>query len=276
VHAGTIDPLGRDEELALLCRWQEHGDPDARDRLVRANLRFVNGVAVDCVGRGVDFDELVALGAEGLLVAIDRFDLASGCKLITYAVWWIRQRILVALGDARCVRVSAAVTRTMAPVRRRQRQLEQRFGRAIPLEQAVSDLVDEGRLSANAATEFLRCLTIDTALEAGISAERLERTALAADGAAPDPQADAERAELVLAMRQLVDRLPPRTREWMYDHYGWYGRERLTLDEIGKRSGVSRERVRQVINNGRETLALWVRAREYAEAQRLSEMIEAA
>jgi len=199
--------LTREEELALALRARE-GDATALDQLVCANLRFVVSVAKTYQHRGVSLPDLINEGNLGLLRAAERFDETKGVKLITYAVWWIRQAMIQAIAD-------------------------QGDTVRIPL----------GRTGEVRQERRVRSVSIDTPPESGTDINPLE---LMADETSPAPDAQILESEQVESLAALISTLNPRQATILRSHYGIDGGEPMTLEQIGERLGITRERVRQI------------------------------
>ena len=234
-------PPAAEEQLAHRAAA---GDPLARAQLVRANLRFVVSVAKQYQHRGLPLTDLIAEGNLCMLKAAERFDPTRGFKFISYAAWWIRQRILQALCD------QGATVR----LPRKQQRLAQRADHAQQAAQMQQGMPLS--VQAQAQTLGVRMSTLQHVLQA----PRQRDTALThpADGSdglehlpdteSPAPDAHAEHASLRVLLSDLLDRLGTAHCKVLRLHYGIGGAEPLTLRAVGERMGLSAERVRQVRN----------------------------
>ena len=234
-------PLTREQE-AEVARAVRAGDESALDRLVRANLRFVVKVALEYSGRGVPLLDLIAEGNMGLVEAARRFDERRECKFITYAVWWIRNRIHQELRrGARVVPLSWKQVEDRKKVRKELRSMTRKLEREVSEQEAAGAAglaADEAppppEVSLDAPlSDDAEIALIDTLPESSLSADEiLERRALAD------------------AVRDGLMGLEPREADVIRDYFGLDGSEPVTLHEIGEGMGVSRERARQLRNRG--------------------------
>ena len=221
---------------------------DAAERLVTANLRFVISYVKRYQGRGLDLADLVAIGNEGLLKAVRKFDPDQGVKFISYAVWWVRQAVLKALAEqTRAVRVPLNQNTALIRTGRAHAILAQRLGRD-PTDDELGELLCESPETVRqcrqlAAAEIALDAPIDRgAREAGTFGERI----------ADDAAADAEDALSQRLVREQLEHalsryLTPRERRILVLYYGLEpGSEEMTLERIGDVMGVTRERIRQI------------------------------
>jgi len=244
----STEPLDRAEEMALLRRWKNAGDTAARDRVIQANIRFTVSVAVQYQGRGLPLCDLVAEGILGMLVAIDRFEPERGFKFISYAVWWIRQKILVAVHGDRTVKMPE----NFMQIFRAYRTLEHdRLHRGLDAD--FDELVAELNLNADQISGLRMMVLGNFSWQNLVDQYTQDRTdneftpAFLADANAPDaiervPE-DQERTEAVAA---ILGDLEPRERYILERYYGLDGEPPQNLDEIGRQLNLTRERVRQI------------------------------
>ena len=240
---GQTPLLTVDEEVELARRIKE-GDQEALDQLTCANLRFVISVAMKYRGQGLSLADLIEEGNYGLIKAAKRFDETRGFKFISYAVWLIRQAILLALAEkSRMVRLPFSRLGTMTKVRKASARLAQRHERAPKLE----ELADELEINVEEVREAMQptgyTLSMDAPFTEGEDHCLLGR--LPGDETpAPDTGLLAE--SVTLDIERALRHLTPREAEILRLYYG-LGRERgQNLEEIGPRFGVTRERVRQI------------------------------
>ncbi len=233
--------LSREEE-ADLARRSRAGDRDALQRLVNANLRFVVTVAKRYVHQGLTLADLVNEGNLGLLKAADRFDETRGFKFISYAVWWIRQSILQALLDhSRLVRLPQNQTAQLLKVNRARTQL-QSGGQENPTPEQI------GAILGLATEDVRRSLELgggEVALDDVEAGDRPLSETLTDDD---QPRADARLLERVLRedVRRSLAALSGREATVIVLYYGLDDDEALTLEAIGQRLGLTRERIRQI------------------------------
>jgi RNA polymerase primary sigma factor len=250
-------PLIKDpEEERALARRAQAGDPRAAERLVTANLRFVISYVKKYQGHGLDLSELVAIGNEGLLKAVRKFDPAHGVKFISYAVWWVRQCVLKALAEqTRTVRIPLNQNAALLKMARVEALLAQELGRS-PTDAETAQVLDE-------SVETIRAARLVSSVEVSLDApvERHdsntpsygERVAGAGGGDIEDFVDSGLQRDF---LTQLFDRyLTPRERRILSLYYGLEeGSEALTLEGIGALLGVTRERVRQIRERAFEKL----------------------
>ncbi len=240
----SVFPLiTREQEAALAVRIRA-GDQEALDALVRANLRFVVSVAKKYQNQGVSLSDLVNEGNLGLIRAAHKFDETKGIKFISYAVWWIRQAILQALAEqSRIVRVPLNRAGALHRISRRAGALRQELGReATHAEIAEGTDLTEAEVAQTLAISHTH-LSLDAPLGAGDDTRLLDYLA-DEDRATPEEQA-IERA-LTEAVTESLSALKERECRILRLYFGLDGDEPMTLEEIGARLGITRERVRQI------------------------------
>ncbi|MES2304502.1 MAG: RNA polymerase sigma factor RpoD/SigA [Gemmatimonadota bacterium] len=236
------------EEERALARKAREGCPDAAERLVTANLRFVIAFVKRYQGHGLDLGDLVAIGNEGLLRAVRKFDPDRGVKFISYAVWWVRQAVLKALAEqTRSVRFPLNQNTAVVRFAKAQGLLAQEIGRtptdeelSVALNMPLEDVRDAKRL-------FVTEVSLDAPVDTGDnrSASLGERIPLGEGG-----EIESNTDEVL--RRDFIDRLfrrylTPRERRILSLYYGLDPKEEArTLEEIGEALGVTRERIRQL------------------------------
>ena len=244
ITIGRFELLTREQEHDL-ARQVRAGDQEAHDALVNANLRFVVSVARRYMGRGLSLLDLIAEGNVGLITAARRFDERREFRFVTYAVWWIRQAIQTALQDKiRMVRLPANRAREAIRIVRLERELTQdRMGEVNDEELAgLMEMSPDQIARIRAAQRPL--LDLDTAPAEGSAA--LSETL--ADEAAPHPPREVEKSTLAHHLGEALGELDPRERHILERYYGLGPGPTLSLEAIGNRVGLSRERVRQIRN----------------------------
>lgn len=247
------EPLSREEEIRLI-QLAHAGDSYAEERLVLANIRFVISIAKQFQNYGLSLSELIAEGNVGLLIAIRRFDASRGFKLITYAVWWIKQTILKALAlNARIVRVPVGVGQKIKGFNKLLSTLEQELGRSPTLEEisVVTGLNEEQVAGILLEEETTREMSLNWKFFKDDPAELLDTI--------PDQDSFSDSAlfedELIERVMALIRSLPnERDRKIIRMHFGVDGGEPKSLVEIGRVVGLSRERIRQIIEEALEHL----------------------
>lgn len=245
----------RDEEQRV-ARLAQKGDRAAAERLVTANLRFVISYVKKYQGHGLDLSELVAIGNEGLLRAVKKFDPEHGVKFISYAVWWVRQAVLKALAEqTRSVRIPLNQNSQLIRMVRAQTYLAQELGRE-PTDNEVAKALDD---SVGNVRNARRMTAAELSLDAPIDRSDKDAATFGERFAGHDGFEIEEGTDGHL-MRDFIDRiferyLTPRERRILYLYYGLEeGSEGLTLEKIGVLMGVTRERIRQIRERAFEKL----------------------
>lgn len=250
--------LSRDEEIRL-GRGAREGCLDSRDRLVEANLSFVVRVAREYRNMGVPFEDLLNEGNLGLIQAAHRYDPDRGAKFITFAIWWIRKAILEALGErGSLVRVSLYQRKRIREIRETERALRRKLGRT-PRRDEVSEIM---RQSLAYLDRTLQSGARTLSLEDRVGQESDRRLAdLLVDEQAGSPAETLMREEATRLVRDALPKLSPRERRVLRYRYGLDGRPALVLQEIGRKLGISRERVRQIEAQAKRNLHRLLRPR---------------
>ena len=244
------------EEEKRLARRALAGDQEAAERLVTANLRFVISYVKRYQGHGLDLSELVAIGNEGLLKAVRKFDPEHGVKFISYAVWWVRQAVLKALAEqTRSVRIPLNQNSALVRMARAQAFLAQELGRE-PTDEEIATALNDSVDNIRAAR---RMSSTEVSLDAPV--ERQDRGASTfGERVAGNGQMEIEETTDTRLQREFIDRLfqrhlTPRERKILSLYYGLEeGSEALTLERIGELLGVTRERIRQIRERAFEKL----------------------
>ncbi len=240
---GQIPLLTPDEEVELARRIKQ-GDQDALHRLTRANLRFVVSVAKKYQGQGLTLADLINEGNYGLIKAAQRFDETRGFKFISYAVWWIRQAILQALAEqSRVVRLPLNRIGTISKIRKTSARLAQTHERQPNIEELAKELDVDVSKVREAMQHTGRHLSMDAPFNEDDDNSLLD--VLPNDeNTSPDDTLMGE--SLKIDIERALSMLHPREAEITRLYFG-IGREHpLTLEEIGQRFGLTRERVRQI------------------------------
>ena len=242
---GRVDLITAEEEVSLAKRIKE-GDEEALERLVKANLRFVVSVSKQYQNQGLSLPDLINEGNLGLIKAAQRFDETRGFKFISYAVWWIRQSILQALAEqSRIVRLPLNKIGSINKINKAFAKLEQEFERtptAVELAESLDMTIDEVKQSLKNAG---RHVSMDAPLKQGDeSSSTMYDVLRTGDSPAPDDQLMTEslRREIERSLKTLT----PREADVIRLYFGLNGEHPMTLEEIGERFDLTRERVRQI------------------------------
>lgn len=240
---GRVPLLTSEEEVAL-AKLMEEGDEEAKRRLAEANLRLVVSIAKRYVGRGMLFLDLIQEGNLGLIKAVEKFDYRKGYKFSTYATWWIRQAITRSIADqARTIRIPVHMVETINKLIRVSRQLLQELGR----EPSPEEIAKEMNISEDKVREIIKIAQEPVSLETPIGEE--EDSHLGDFIEDHEARAPAEEASFTLLREQLDDvlkTLTDREQRVLRLRFGLDDGRARTLEEVGQKFGVTRERIRQI------------------------------
>ena len=241
-EAGRHPLLTAAQEVSL-AKKIEKGDLLCKQRMIQSNLRLVVSIAKNYRNQGLPFLDLIQEGTLGLIRAVEKFDWRRGYKFSTYATWWIRQAVARALADkARTIRMPVHIVERMQKMNRAERQLWATLGREPTLE----EIADEANLPLQQAREVKAAARASSSLDAPVG--DTDDAVLGDFVQGNDPLPD-EIVESSLRSQTLVDALralPERHRSVVALRYGFVDAEPKTLEEIGRRLGLTRERVRQI------------------------------
>ena len=240
---GKVPLLSPEEEIELAKRM-ELGDENARKRLAEANLRLVVSIAKRYVGRGMQFLDLIQEGNLGLIKAVEKYDYSKGFKFSTYATWWIRQAITRAIADqARTIRIPVHMVETINRLIRTSRQLLQELGR----EPTPEEIAEKMEMPVERVREIMKISQDPVSLETPIGEE--EDSHLGDFIQDDEASQRAEEASYTLLREQLEEvlkTLTPREEEVLRMRFGLIDGKPHTLEEVGKKFDVTRERIRQI------------------------------
>lgn len=246
-------PLIEREKENELARRAREGDRAAREELIRSNLRFVVAIAKRYVGNGVALEDLVNDGNMGLVKAVERFDPSRGYKFISYAVWWIRQSILHSISEnSRLVRLPMNRVSLAQKAGKTARRLEHELGREARADEIAAAL----NVKADEVEEVVAFSRAHLSLDEPVGddsedtffVDQIEDV----DTASPDAALDAELEGRDL--RRMLRTLTERERGIVTLYFGLDSGEPLTLEQIGRKMGYTRERIRQIKEQAIEKL----------------------
>ncbi len=242
---GEVDLLTPEEEIELAARIQK-GDMEARQRMIAANLRLVVKIAQDYARYGLPLLDLISEGNIGLVKAVERFDPRKGGKLSTYAAWWIKQAIKRALANqSKTIRLPAHLVDKISRMRKVERKLSEELGR----DPTDAEIAAEMGLEEATITHWQTVAIRPTSLDAPIGDEDGSTFGeIVGDERARTPADELMDEQLRAQAEKLVRYLPHREREILKYRFGLGGAPVETLEEVGRRFRITRERVRQLQN----------------------------
>ncbi|NIM18961.1 MAG: sigma-70 family RNA polymerase sigma factor [Candidatus Latescibacteria bacterium] len=245
LHEINKTPLLTREEEKVLARRIRKGDKEALDQLVKANLRFVVSIAKQYANQGLSLEDLINDGNLGLIKAAHRFDEKRGFKFISYAVWWIRQAMLQSLAEhSRIVRLPLNRAGTLYRIGKVSRQLDQELGRAPNAEEIAKRL----KISEDEVKDTMHIANTHISLDDPYSNDQDDNALVdyLMDDSAEMPDEQTYSNALGDDMEKALNTLSGREREILVLYFGLNNEEPLTLEEIGRRLNLTRERIRQI------------------------------
>jgi len=242
---GKIPLLTQEQEAELAARVQE-GDSEARAAMIKSNLRLVVKIAHDYANLGLPLLDLISEGNIGLIHAVERFDVAKGAKLSTYAAWWIRQSVKRALANqGKTIRLPIHLANKVSKMRRVSLQMSDELGR----EPTDDELGEEIGLASGRISRLKAIAGRLASLDAPVSDnDARELGEIISDDAAQNPFELLRNKDLHSEVDGLVDVLNERERTILSSRFGLDGAKPMTLEEVGRKFGVTRERIRQLQN----------------------------
>lgn len=242
--------LSLEQEVELTYKARR-GDEKAKQTLINCNLRFVISIAKQYVHQGISLEDLIMEGNLGLMTAIDKFDPMRGFKLSTYAVWWIRQAILNALSEkGRSVRIPLNQVGLQQRIRKAMQQFMQREER----QPSVSELAEIMGLSEDKIEESLGFMSSEVSIDLPVGEDGDSCLADLLPSSLPMADSGLNHEGLKQDIQRWLQVLDVRARDIITCSFGLNGEEPMSLEELGLRYGLSRERVRQIQQSSIRTL----------------------
>lgn len=242
---GQVKLLTPQEEIELAARIKK-GDKKAREHMIKANLRLVVKIARDYEGIGLPLLDLISEGNIGLMKAVERFDPKKGGKLSTYGSWWIKQSIKRALANqSKTIRLPVHLVDKISRMRRIAMRLQEEFGR----EPTDEELAEEMHTTPARIAQMRMASVRPASLDAPIGDDDSNNFSdIVADEAAFTPYEQLEEKTVTSMLKDMVQKLDHREATILNYRFGLDGGAEKTLEEVGEKFGVTRERVRQIQN----------------------------
>jgi RNA polymerase primary sigma factor len=260
---GQVKLLTPQEEIELAARIKK-GDKKAREQMIKANLRLVVKIARDYEGIGLPLLDLISEGNIGLMKAVERFDPAKGGKLSTYGSWWIKQSIKRALANqSKTIRLPVHLVDKISKMRRTAMRLQEELGR----EPTDEELGEELGITASRVAQMRMAAIRPASLDAPIGDEDSNNFAeVVQDESADTPYEQLEEKTVTRMLQEMVKTLDPREATILRARFGLDGGPQKTLEEVGQKFGVTRERVRQIQNIALKKLRKMIEKMETTKA----------
>ena len=238
-------PLLTREEEVMLAREVKEGSKEAKDRLIKANLRFVVNVAKHYQNKGLSLSDLISEGNLGLITAVDKFDVDKGYHFITYAVWWIRQAILKAIYEkSRMIRLPLNRAIELVQIENAKKSIEQyKEGEAD-----IDEIVDYLGIDKKRVTDLINASKDIISLETPLSSEKNANTIsdLSIDSKGEKPELVIINRKLEESIEEVLSTLSEKESNVIKYRFGLEGERPYSLKEIGDKYNLTKERIRQI------------------------------